>query len=46
MNPKKSEEGWTFLGTFYMSAGDAKIELTNKSNGRTVIADAVKWVKR
>ncbi|NOY57723.1 MAG: hypothetical protein GXO75_02160, partial [Calditrichaeota bacterium] len=46
MNPKKSDEGWTFLGTFYMSAGDAKIELTNKSTGRTVIADAVKWVKR
>lgn len=46
MNPKKSEEGWTFLGTFYMSAGDAKVELTNKSNGRTVIADAIKWVKR
>ncbi len=45
-DPKKSQEGWTFMGTFYMSAGDAKVELTNNSNGRTVIADAIKWVKR
>jgi hypothetical protein len=43
---KNAQEGWTLLGTYYLSAGQTEVELTNKSNGRIVIADAVKWVKR
>ncbi len=39
------DTGWTLLGTYYLSEGEAKVELTNKSKGRIVFADAVKWVK-
>jgi hypothetical protein len=42
----KSPEGWNLLGTFYLSAGHAEVELTNKSNGPIVVADAIKWVKQ
>jgi ABC-type transport system involved in multi-copper enzyme maturation permease subunit len=41
-----AELGWTFLGSFYISAGKAKVELNNDSKARLVFADAVKWVKR
>ncbi|MBN2070609.1 MAG: hypothetical protein JW814_04045 [Candidatus Krumholzibacteriota bacterium] len=42
-----SEDGWNFLGSYYISQGAATVELTDKSdNGRFIIADAVKWVKR
>jgi hypothetical protein len=42
----ENEEGWNFLGSFYFSRGSAKIVLSNKSESRFVIADAVKWVKK
>jgi len=45
LDVSKSEGGWNFLGTYYISAGQAKVELTDKSKGRIVFADAVKWVK-
>jgi hypothetical protein len=38
--------GWNYLGSYYLSAGNAKVELTNESKGILVVADAVKWVKR
>ncbi len=41
-----AEQGWNFLGSFYFSAGEALIEITNESEGRAVIADAVKFVKQ
>ena len=41
-----ASDGWNYLGSYYISGGEAKIELTNKSEGRVVIADAVKWVVR
>ncbi|MDZ7319712.1 MAG: hypothetical protein ONB11_11180, partial [candidate division KSB1 bacterium] len=42
----KAEEGWNLLGTHYLSAGPTKVELTDKSKGQIVYADAVKWVRR
>lgn len=39
------ENGWIFLGTFYISPENAKVELSNKSSGNIVCADAIKWVK-
>lgn len=39
------ENGWNSLGVFYMSPGIVKVELTNKSAGILVFADAVKWTK-
>lgn len=42
-----ADDGWNFLGSYYISRGTAKIEITNKSDkGNFVTADAVKWVKR
>jgi hypothetical protein len=41
-----ADDGWNYLGSYYISGGEAKIELTNESEGRVVIADAVKWVIR
>ena len=46
LDAAKAEAGWNFLGTYYMSAGQAKVELTDESKGRIVFADAVKWVKQ
>ena len=40
-----AQEGWNFLGTWYFSAGEAKVQLNDASNGRVIIADALKWVK-
>ena len=39
------ESGWNYIGTFYISTDSAKVELTNKSSGSMIFADAVKWVK-
>ncbi|MFO7915166.1 MAG: hypothetical protein R6U43_05690 [Candidatus Krumholzibacteriales bacterium] len=39
-----ASEGWNFMGSYYFSAGKAKIEITNEGEGRFIIADAVKWV--
>ncbi len=38
-------EEWALLGEFYFSDGDAIVELSDKSERRVVIADAIKWVK-
>jgi ABC-type transport system involved in multi-copper enzyme maturation permease subunit len=42
---RNSEPGWNNLGSYYFSADTAVIELTNKSDGRIVVADAIKLVK-
>ncbi|MCK7528842.1 MAG: hypothetical protein MZV64_70455 [Ignavibacteriales bacterium] len=39
------ENGWNYMGTFYISPENAKVELTNKSVGKMVFADAIKWVR-
>ena len=40
-----AEPGWNDLGRYYISHDSAKVEMTNKSTGRIVLADAIKWVK-
>ena len=40
------EEGWNHIGTYRLPAGSAYVELTDKADGRAVIADAVKWVEK
>jgi len=40
------EDGWNRLGSFHFPADSASIRLTNQTDGRRVIADAVKWVRR
>jgi len=39
------ESGWNYLGTFHISSSTARVELTNKSIGKMLFADAIKWVK-
>ncbi len=46
LDMKQAKEGWLLLGSYYFSAGEAEIELTDRTKGRVVLADAVKWVKR
>jgi len=41
----KALDGWNFLGTYFFSKGQASVELSDRSKGELVIADAVKWVK-
>jgi hypothetical protein len=37
---------WNNLGRYYLSHDSAKVVLTNKSSGRLVIGDAIKWVRQ
>lgn len=39
------ENGWNYLGTYFITPSTAKVELSNKSVGSMVFADAVKWVE-
>lgn len=39
------ENGWNYIGTYYLSGDTAVVELTNKSVGPMIFADAIKWIK-
>ena len=41
---QNAEIGWNKLGTYYLSPDTVKVSLTNQTQGRIVIGDAVKWV--
>lgn len=43
---KTAEAGWNYLGGYYFSPDTAKIELTNQSEARMVVADAIKLIKQ
>ncbi len=45
MSDEELENGWNYLGTFFISPSNAKVELTNKSIGEMIFADAIKWVE-
>jgi len=40
------EDGWNRLGSFHFPADSVSIRLSNQTDGRRIIADAVKWVRR
>jgi ABC-type transport system involved in multi-copper enzyme maturation permease subunit len=46
LTDEELDSGWNYLGTYYISPENAIVELTNKSVGRMVFADAIKWVKK
>ena len=46
LDAQSASVGWHFLGTYFFSIGNAKIELTDQSKGQLVIADAVKLVRQ
>ena len=39
------ENGWNYMGTFFITPETSIVEVTNKSRGSMVTADAIKWVK-
>ena len=41
-----AQEGWNFLGTFYLSGDSARVELSNQSETNMIVADAIKWIRR
>lgn len=43
LDANSANEGWNLLGTFYFSQGEARIELSDRTKGRVVYADAIKW---
>jgi len=43
---ENADAGWNALGRYYLSPDTVRVELTNLSEGRIVIGDAVKWVKQ
>lgn len=38
-----AEEGWNLLGELEMASGEVRVALSNKSDGKVVIADAIRW---
>jgi len=43
---ENAEGGWNSFGRYYLSPDTVRVVLTNKSTGRLVIGDAIKWVKQ
>jgi len=43
---ENADGGWNSLGRFYLSADTSKVVLTNQSEGKAVIGDAIKWEKQ
>ncbi|MBS0012020.1 MAG: hypothetical protein KFF49_11450 [Bacteroidales bacterium] len=41
-----AENGWNLLGSYYLSPDTARVMMTNSSEGRTVTADAIRWVRQ
>ncbi len=41
-----AEEGWAPVGSFSLPQGEAVVELSDKTKGAEVYADAVKWVRK
>ncbi len=39
------DDGWNYLGTYFITPETARVELSNKSVGSMMFADAIKWVK-
>ena len=38
-----AETGWNTLGEFNLSEGEARLEVSDQTSGRLVIADAIRW---
>ncbi|MDR0698254.1 MAG: xanthan lyase [Tannerella sp.] len=46
INLRRSDDGWSMLGTYYFNEDTVNVVLTNKCDLRSVTADAVKIVRR
>jgi hypothetical protein len=38
------ESGWNNVGSYDLSGGDVLVKISDKSEGRVVVADAIRWV--
>ncbi|WP_421878891.1 hypothetical protein [Marinoscillum sp.] len=45
-NLTNAEAGWNYLGSYYFHTNGGSVTQTDKSEFRTVYADAIKWVKQ
>lgn len=39
-----SELGWNSLGTFEIADGEVRVEISDETDARSVVADAIRWV--
>ena len=39
-----ADNGWNPLGEFELAAGEVRLEVSDKTDGSLVIADAIRWV--
>ncbi len=46
INTRRAKNGWELLGVYDLKPGVVEVKLSNKSESRSIIADAVKFVKR
>ena len=46
LDADSADPGWNLLGSYYFSQGKAVVELVDRSGGKLIIADAVKFIKR
>jgi len=42
---KDVENGWNYMGTFFITPETSIVDMTNKSQGTMISADAIKWIK-
>lgn len=42
---KDVESGWNYMGTFFITPETSVVDMTNKSKGTMISADAIKWIK-
>lgn len=40
------EDGWNRVGSFHLPADSVSVQLSNETDGKRIIADAIKWVKK
>ncbi|MFC1490504.1 hypothetical protein ACFL6K_04775 [Candidatus Latescibacterota bacterium] len=44
--PEQTQPGWQYVSSFDLEPGNVCVELSNKSNGILIYADAIRWVKQ
>ena len=40
---EKAQDGWNPLGRFDVASGKVRVEISNETDGRLVLADAIRW---
>jgi hypothetical protein len=42
---QSGEAGWNSLGSFELAGGETRVILSDETEGRMVVADAIRWVR-